>query len=97
MRAPIAGVLFALEVILGRLSVRYFSTVVVAAVAASIIGRAAFGDFPAFNITVEFGINSLWELLFYPILALLAAVVGVLFARSSPNPSRCCHPDTRAI
>jgi CIC family chloride channel protein len=80
--APIAGVLFALEVILGRFSVRYFSTVVVAAVAASIIGRAAFGDSPAFNIPVEYGVNTLWEFLFYPILGVLAAVVGVVFARS---------------
>ena len=38
--APIAGVIFALEVILdGRFGVRYFSSVVIAAVAASVIGR----------------------------------------------------------
>ncbi len=80
--APIAGVIFALEVILGRFSVRYFSTVVVAAVAASVIGRAAFGDLPAFIIPVEYGINSLWEFLFYPILGVLAALVGVGFTRS---------------
>lgn len=80
--APIAGVLFALEVILGRFSVRYFSTVVVASVAASIIGRVAFGDFPAFAIPVEYGVNTLWEFLFYPLLGLLAAVVGVVFTCS---------------
>jgi CIC family chloride channel protein len=73
---PIAGVLFALEVILGRFSVRYFSTVVVASVAASIIGRVAFGDFPAFAIPVEYGVNTLWEFLFYPILGVLAAVAA---------------------
>lgn len=80
--APIAGVIFALEVILGRFTVRYFSSVVVASVSASIIGRVAFGDLPAFAIPFEYGINSLWEFLFYPILGILAAIVGVGFTRS---------------
>jgi len=80
--APIAGVIFALEVILGRFSVRNFSTVVIAAVAASVIGRATLGNAPAFNIPVEYGVNSLWEYLFYLLLGLFAAVVGVVFTRS---------------
>lgn len=80
--APIAGVIFALEIILGRFSVRYFSSVVVASVSASIIGRIAFGDLPAFNIPIEYGVNSLWEFLFYPFLGVLAAIVGVVFTRS---------------
>lgn len=79
--APIAGVIFALEVILARFSVRYFSSVVVAAVAASVIGRVTFGDTPAFRIPFEYGINSLWEFAFYPVLGLLAALVGVAFTR----------------
>ncbi|MGB3717785.1 MAG: chloride channel protein [Candidatus Promineifilaceae bacterium] len=80
--APIAGVLFALEVILSRFSVRNFSTVVIASVTASVIGRAALGDVPAFTIPFEYGVNSLWEFLFYPVLGLLAAIVGVVFTRS---------------
>ena len=42
--APIAGVFFALEVILGDFGVRSFGTVVLASVTASAVGRAAFGD-----------------------------------------------------
>ena len=80
--APIAGVIFALEVILGQFSVRYFSTVVISAVAASVIGRAAFGNIPAFHIPFEYGINSLWEFAFYPFLGIAAAIVGVIFVRS---------------
>jgi CIC family chloride channel protein len=80
--APIAGVIFALEIILGRFTVRYFSSVVVASVAASVIGRVAFGDLPAFAIPVDYGVNSLWEYLFYPVLGVLAAVTGVAFTRS---------------
>jgi len=80
--APIAGVIFALEVILGRFSVRNFSTVVIASVSASVIGRAFFGDLPAFAIPVEYGVNSLWEFLLYPLLGLFAAIVGFIFTRS---------------
>ncbi len=80
--APIAGVVFALEIILGEFSVKYFSSVVVSAVTASVIGRAVFGDIPAFHIPVAYGINSLWEFAFYPVLGLAAAVVGAVFVRS---------------
>jgi chloride channel protein, CIC family len=81
--APIAGVVFALEIILGgRFSVRYFSSVVVSSVAASAIGRMTFGDVPAFIIPSEYGIKSFWEFLFYPLLGVLAALVGVIFVRT---------------
>ncbi len=80
--APIAGVVFALEIILGEFSVKYFSSVVVSAVTASVIGRAVFGDIPAFHIPVAYGMNSLWEFAFYPVLGLAAAVVGAVFVRS---------------
>lgn len=80
--APIAGVIFSLEVILGgRFTVRYFSSVVVASVAASVMGRVAFGDIPAFAIPREFGVNNLWEYLLYPLLGILAAFVGAAFTR----------------
>jgi len=80
--APIAGVVFALEVILGgQFSVRYFSSVVVSAVAASVVGRIAFGDVPAFIVPTQYGINSLWEFFFYLLLGVLSAVVGVIFVR----------------
>ncbi len=78
--APIAAVIFALEVVMGgRFSVRYFSSVVVSAVAASVIGRVVFSDVPAFNIPFEYGIQSLWEYPLYAILGVLAAVTGVAF------------------
>ena len=78
---PIAGVIFALEVILGAFSVRYFSTVVISAVVASVIGRAIYGDLPTFPLPVEYGVRSLWEFAFYPLLGILAALVGAAFVR----------------
>jgi len=78
--APIAGVFFALEVILGNFSVRSFGTVVIASVTASVVGRAAFGDVPAFQVP-EYALNSLWEFPLYLVLGVAAAVVGALYTR----------------
>ena len=80
--APIAGVIFALEIIIGEFSVRHFSLVVISSVASSIVGQAVFGDIPAFLIPVEYGITSLWEFAFYPVLSILAAFLGVIFVKS---------------
>ena len=80
--APIAGVIFALEIILGEFSVRHFSLVVISAVASSVVGQAVFGNVPAFVIPVEYGLNSLWEFGLYPLLSIAAALLGVLFVRS---------------
>lgn len=79
--APIAGVIFALEIILGEFSVKYFSTVVISAISASIIGQAVFGDVPAFPLPMEYQIKSPWEFALYPLLGILAALIGVLFVK----------------
>ena len=78
--APIAGVFFALEIILGEFSVANFGPVVLASVVASVIGRMAFGDAPAFIIP-EYSIHSLWEFAFYSVLGVLGAMVGVAYTR----------------
>ena len=80
--APIAGVIFAVEIILGELNVRSLGSVVVSAVTASVIWRSAFGDVPAFHIPLEYGINSLWEYTFYPVLGVVAGFVGAAFVNT---------------
>lgn len=76
--APIAGVLFALEVILGDFGLMSFSPVVLSSVTATTISRHYFGDLPAFVIP-EYSIVSLWEYLFYPVLGVLAGLIGLAF------------------
>ncbi|MGQ9626262.1 MAG: chloride channel protein [Anaerolineae bacterium] len=78
--APIAGVIFALEVILGEFSIGYFSTVVIASVMASIIGRIYFGNAPAFLIP-PYAPAAPSELPLYILLGIIAGVVGVAFIR----------------
>ncbi|MCB8977652.1 MAG: chloride channel protein [Ardenticatenaceae bacterium] len=77
--APIAGALFALEVILGKFTVRYFGAVVISSVAASVIGRAYLSDRPAFTVPAyPFQFE---ELPLYLVLGILSAVVAVVFIR----------------
>ncbi len=76
--APIAGVLFALEVLLGDFGLAAFSPVVLSSVMATTISRHYFGDFPAFVIP-SYELASLWEFAIYPFLGLLAGLLAVLF------------------
>ena len=78
--APIAGVFFALEVILRDFETRSFSAVVIASVTADVIGRAAFGS-EAFLQLPQVGVGSVAGYPLYLVLGLLAAVVGVVFIR----------------
>lgn len=72
--APIAGVLFAHEVILGHFALSAFVPTVLAAVAATLITRVWLGDFPAFILS-EQHIASYWE---FPAFALLGVVCGLV-------------------
>lgn len=78
--APIAGVLFALEIIIGDFGVMQFSPVVLSSVTATTISRYYFGDFPHFQIP-EYSIVSLWEFCFYPILGVITGFVGLAFTK----------------
>ncbi len=78
--APIAGVFFALELILRDFETDSFGAVVLASVTAAVIGRAAFGDQP-FLALPAFHVASPVEFAFYAVLGVLAATAGVGFTR----------------
>ncbi|MCB9638420.1 MAG: chloride channel protein [Myxococcales bacterium] len=79
--APIAGTIFALEVILASFTVRYFGAVVISAVSASVVSRALLGSKPAF-VVPHYPLHHIGEIPIYMVLAVLAAVVAVLFIRA---------------
>ncbi len=79
--APLAGIFFALEVILREYGSRYFSSVVLSAVTATVVSRTFLGKSPAF-VVPPYELLSSWEILFYFILGFLAAVVGWLFIKA---------------
>jgi CIC family chloride channel protein len=78
--APIAGVFFALELILRDFETESFGAVVLASVTSAVIGRAAFGNQP-FLALPAFQVRSPLEFVFYAVLGLLAALAGVGFTR----------------
>lgn len=76
--APIAGVMFALEVILADYALATFSPIVLSAVIATVIARMNLGDFPAF-IVPHYTLVSVWEIPAYVGLGLLCGLTGILF------------------
>ena len=80
--APIAGSMFALEVILGEFGLATFSPIVISSVVATAVSRAFLGDIPAF-IVPAYELVSVWEFPLYMVLGIFCAVVGVTFTRSS--------------
>ncbi|WP_029040110.1 chloride channel protein [Cucumibacter marinus] len=76
--APIAGVLFAHEVILAHFAMSAFVPVVIAAVMGAIMSRLWFGEAPAFVIP-DYQITSYLEIPAFALLGLTCAVVAILF------------------
>ena len=76
--APIAGALFAVEIILGDFGVPQFSPIVISSVVATVVSRYFLGDMPAF-IVPRYELVSGFELVPYAVLGLVAAFVGVGF------------------
>jgi len=68
--APIAGVLFALEVVMGSYALSVFGPIAAASVAAAIVTRSTLGDTPAFAAP-DYGAV-------YPVDALLSAALGLI-------------------
>lgn len=73
---PLAGVIFAMEVVIMEYTVIGFTPVIIAAVSATTLTRITFGDDTAFSIP-DLNFNAVREL---PIVALLGALIGCLAA-----------------
>ena len=78
--APIAGVVFAMEIILGELFLGDLGNVVISAVTASTIARIFLGDQPAFAIPT-YGMQTPWEVLLFVVLGGLAAFSATGFTQ----------------
>lgn len=79
--APIAGVVFSIEVILGEIALEGMGSVVISAITASTIARAILQDRPAFTIPL-YSVHSMWEIGLYIGLGIIGALVGILFIRT---------------
>lgn len=79
--APIAGMLFAMEVILGTFSVRHLSSVVIASVTAAVTFRSLPLPEEALLTAGSYRLGDFRELLLYAGLAVLAVIVAVVFLK----------------
>ncbi len=79
--APIAGVFFSLEVILGDFAIKTFSPVLISSVVASVVSRSLMGNHPAFMVPAHELVSS-WEIPIYAVMGLALAFVAVGFTKT---------------
>ncbi len=78
--APIAGMMFALEVILSSFAVRHISAVVITSVAAAVTTHALVGE-EQFLRSPSFELDDPLQLVLYALLAVVAVLFGILLLR----------------
>ncbi len=83
---PIAGVLFATEVILADYAMSTFSPIVISSVMATVISRSELGNFPAFIIP-EYHLVSTWEIWVYVAIGVLCGLIASLLIKAM-GPTR---------
>src|SRR5690606_15543070 len=80
--APIAGVIFAVEVILGELSANHAGTIIISAVTASATMDLILGSEYAFPVPEPYALETVWEFGLYAVFGVLAALVAAAFVRT---------------
>jgi len=76
--APIAGALFAVEIIIGDFAVAQFSPIVISSVVATVLSRWLLGDHPSFAVPA-YHLVSPFEIVPYALLGVAAGLVGLAF------------------
>jgi CIC family chloride channel protein len=78
--APIAGAMFAVEIVLGEFGVASFTPIVVASVIATLTTHFFIGDFAAFKVP-KYTLISVWEIGPYILLGLISGLIAILFIK----------------
>lgn len=81
--APIAGALFALEVVLRHFAVHAFAPIVIASAAGTVINRLEFGGVTEYSLAGEGTLQFYVELPAFLILGLLCGLVATVFMRAT--------------
>lgn len=77
---PIAGVIFAMEVIIMEYTIAGFTPVILASVSAAVMSRMVYGADPAFEVP-SLSISSLWDIPFTILLGLIFGALSALFIK----------------
>ncbi len=80
--APIAGVFFALEVVVGRYALKVFAPIVIASVAGTVVTRMYLGNIPAFMSVPDYFIVSFLEVPAFVLLGITCTVIATIFMYS---------------
>lgn len=80
--APIAGALFALEVVLRHFAVHAFAPIVIASVAGTVINRLEFGNVTEFTVPAEGSLVFYVELPAFLLLGIVSGLVAVALMRA---------------
>ena len=80
--APIAGALFALEVVLRHFAVHAFAPIVIASAAGTVINRLEFGGVTEFNLGTVNEVQFYQEMPAYLLLGLVSGIVAVVLMRA---------------
>ena len=75
---PLGAALFAMEILLGSLSLEAFAPLAISSAAATFLTWAAFGRDPVFQVPAA-TLSSSWELVLCALLGVLGGLVGALF------------------
>jgi CIC family chloride channel protein len=79
--APIAGALFAVEVLLGEFGVFSFSPIIIASVISTLTSRLIVGDFSAFTVP-KYTLISVWEIGPYILLGIVSGLIAIIFIKT---------------
>lgn len=94
--APIAGMLFALEVMLSSFAARHMSAIVIASITAAVTTRSIVGEELAIRAG-HYELNNFAELIFYALMALAVVAVGLLFLRMLDRAEKLAHDRGRRL
>ena len=75
--APLGGLIFSIEVIMGDFNIKVFSPLIFSAVIATVTARHMEGDVPVFQLP-NYSLVSSWEFIFFVILGILCGLLAAL-------------------
>lgn len=87
---PIAGVIFAMEVVMMEYTIAGFTPVILASVSAAVISRMVYGSEPAFAVP-PLSIESLWDIPFTILMGIILGSMAALYIRITRYCGRFHH------
>lgn len=76
---PLAGVIFAMEVVMMEYAVASFIPIILASVSGAVMSRIFFGSDPSFDVPSAMDVQSLWEMPYFLLLGFVSGNVASLF------------------